>query len=228
MFHAVSTTKKTYVLIMDQIMELIREGKIKKGDKLPSERQLAEMLNVGRTSLKQAISGLCSLGIVESRHGDGNYIRQHVSDDLPVPLAAHFYLNDWKISDLVQIRFIIETRIICVVCMNITDEQIAVLEDIVDTMRTVETDKDRADCNLIFHNYLVELFGNELLAKLYKGISGLISHQVYLADGVQFYQNHVDLLNAIKSKDQQLCYKKMCEHFQSKYTNMHDSFFKYF
>ena len=71
-------------------------GELKKGDRLPPERQLAEMLGVGRPALKQAISALEVLGIIRSRQGDGNYI---TADTVEViknrnPKEAAYYMAE--------------------------------------------------------------------------------------------------------------------------------------
>ena len=74
MFQPIEENVSVYKKVVAQIQEMIMHGELKKGDRLPPERQLAEMLGVGRPALKQAISALEVLGIIRSRQGDGNYI----------------------------------------------------------------------------------------------------------------------------------------------------------
>ena len=74
MFQPIEENVSVYKKVVAQIQEMILHGELKKGDRLPPERQLAEMLGVGRPALKQAISALEVLGIIRSRQGDGNYI----------------------------------------------------------------------------------------------------------------------------------------------------------
>ena len=83
---------KVYEIIMNQIKELIRTGELKTGDKLPSERDLAFKLNVSRTSVREAIKALSTLGFIESRHGEGNYIKNNFEDILLEPLSIVFML----------------------------------------------------------------------------------------------------------------------------------------
>ena len=67
---------KVYEQVVDQIKEMVRVGKIKKGDKLPTERVMAEELQVSRTSIREAMRALEVVGLIESRQGAGNYIRE--------------------------------------------------------------------------------------------------------------------------------------------------------
>ena len=64
---------KVYEIIMKQIKDIVKSGELKRGDKLPSERDLALKLNVSRTSVREAIKALETLGLVQSKHGEGNY-----------------------------------------------------------------------------------------------------------------------------------------------------------
>lgn len=69
MFQAIQGNEQLYKKVMEQLQELILDGKLKVGDKLPPERELSEMLNVSRPALKQAISAFNILGIIQSRQG---------------------------------------------------------------------------------------------------------------------------------------------------------------
>src|SRR5689334_22748078 len=64
--------------IVEQIVRQIQVGRLKPGDKLPSERQLIEMLNVGRSSIREALQGLAAIGVVESRAGQGSFISNNI------------------------------------------------------------------------------------------------------------------------------------------------------
>lgn len=227
MFQPVAPTQKTYEKVIDQILELIREGKLKEGDRLPSERSLCEELGVGRTSLKQAISALCAMGIVESRQGDGNFIVENLAVDLRIPFTAQFFLSDCSISDLVQIRYLIETQIIRIVSQVATKEHQEDLGKIVERMRTLSSHQERVLLNAEFHEYLVNISGNEILVNIYKNIASLIAHQVRFADGIGFCDNHRLLLEAIAKHDAAGAEALMRSHFEDKYPELHENFFNY-
>jgi GntR family transcriptional repressor for pyruvate dehydrogenase complex len=71
-------TKRKYVAVAEQILRAIKEGVYRVGDKLPSERELAEQMGVSRNSVREALSALQVLKIVSSRTGDGTYVEKAV------------------------------------------------------------------------------------------------------------------------------------------------------
>src|SRR5438093_996916 len=78
---------KVYDEIVDQIKGLITEGRIKPGDRLPPERELAELFKASRNSVRDAIRVLEQMGLIESRQGDGTYVRTLSADELTEPPA---------------------------------------------------------------------------------------------------------------------------------------------
>ena len=71
-------TEKLYTIISHQIEDLIEQEHLKPGDKLPSERELAQALSVSRTSVRQAISAIASKGLITVKQGDGTYVAEPV------------------------------------------------------------------------------------------------------------------------------------------------------
>src|SRR5690606_24269069 len=79
--------------IVDQVKQNIASGNLKKGDKLPSERQMSEMFGLSRATIREAIKALNTLGIIECSHGSGNYISSNLSNSLTEPLSIMFMLE---------------------------------------------------------------------------------------------------------------------------------------
>ena len=69
-----NSTTMEYQKAIDYIFQMIKDGKLIVGSKIPSERDIAEMLGIGRNSIREAISILRGMGLIESVHGSGNYI----------------------------------------------------------------------------------------------------------------------------------------------------------
>ena len=69
---------KIYEKVIEQIKDMVKKGEIKSGDKLPPERDLAEQLQVSRTSVREALRSMEMLGLVESRQGGGNFIKNNL------------------------------------------------------------------------------------------------------------------------------------------------------
>ena len=77
MFNSISN-KKVYEQVIEQIQKNIMDGTFKKGDKLPSERELSEKMAVSRTSIREALRVLETMGVVESKQGEGNFIFSNI------------------------------------------------------------------------------------------------------------------------------------------------------
>ncbi|MGG5254795.1 FadR/GntR family transcriptional regulator [Neobacillus sp. SM06] len=87
---------------------MITNDRLKSGDKIPSERELSERLNVGRSSVREALRALELLGLIESRHGEGTFIRDFKGHQL-VQLLSSFILQDEKAKqDVVETKHFIE------------------------------------------------------------------------------------------------------------------------
>lgn len=99
---------KIYIEVVNQLREMISVGNLKSGDKIPSERELSERLSVGRSSVREALRALELLGLIETRRGEGTFIRDFKDHQL-VPLLSTFILQDEKAKrDAVETKYIIE------------------------------------------------------------------------------------------------------------------------
>src|SRR5512132_1561450 len=78
---------RIYEEIVRQVKQLIAEGRFKSGDRLPPERELAEKFVVSRTSVREALRALESLGLIEIRAGEGTFVREMSVESLIEPLA---------------------------------------------------------------------------------------------------------------------------------------------
>jgi GntR family transcriptional regulator, transcriptional repressor for pyruvate dehydrogenase complex len=105
---SIQNESKVYIEIVKQLRALISKEKLKPGDKLPSERELSERLNVGRSSVREALRALELLGLIETRRGEGTFMRDFRGNTL-VQLLGTFVLQDEKvISDVLETKFYIE------------------------------------------------------------------------------------------------------------------------
>ena len=129
---------KNYELIIAQIRDMILNGNLKKGDKLPSERDLAVQMNVSRSSVREALIALQTTGIVEAKHGGGNFIRNNFEESLLEPLSLAFFLEKGSFDDLYQVRAILETEMAGVAAQNITEEEKIQLQDIITKIYVTE------------------------------------------------------------------------------------------
>ncbi|WP_332651095.1 FadR/GntR family transcriptional regulator [Lysinibacillus sp. 54212] len=111
-------SKKMFVQIVKQLRELIATQQIKPGEKLPSERVLCEQLNVGRSSVREALRSLELLGLIETRHGGGTFLAD-VGQHKLVEILSSFILQGTKsVDDVNATREMHEREAIRIICRN--------------------------------------------------------------------------------------------------------------
>jgi GntR family transcriptional repressor for pyruvate dehydrogenase complex len=122
---------KVYLETIKQIHLIIETDSLKTGDKIPSERELSERLKVGRSSVREALRALELLGLIETRRGEGTFVKDFGGHHL-VELIGTFILQNGKAKeDLEETKMLIEEQALRVACIKITNEQIHTLESLV-------------------------------------------------------------------------------------------------
>lgn len=115
---------KVYVEIVRQLREMIEKDGLKTGDKIPSERELSERLTAGRSSVREALRALELLGLIETRRGEGTFIRDFRGNQL-VQLLSTFILQDEKAkSDVVETKYMIEVDCLYLAANKIQIEEV--------------------------------------------------------------------------------------------------------
>src|ERR687891_891705 len=102
---------RIYEEIVRQIRQMISEGRLKSGDQLPPERDLAEKFVVSRTSVREALRALESVGLIEIRPGEGTFVREVSVDALVEPLALVLLSQRAMIEELFEARRLLEPAI---------------------------------------------------------------------------------------------------------------------
>src|SRR3954471_6486565 len=123
-FEAVRKVRR-YEQAAEQIRRLISSGALKPGDLLPPERELAEKLGVGRSSIRDAVRTLEVMGILEPRQGHGTVVRDLSADALVVPLASMLTRKREMVSELLDVRRMLEPALAARAARNATPEEIA-------------------------------------------------------------------------------------------------------
>jgi GntR family transcriptional repressor for pyruvate dehydrogenase complex len=182
---------KVYIGIVKQLRNMISEDQLKPGDKLPSERELTERLSVGRSSVREALRALELLGIIETRRGEGTFIRDFKGHQL-IPLLSTFILQDERsILDVKETKFLIEKDCLFLILKR------AKLESLLEVQQWTETDQVNDD---EFFLKIVELANNHLLLRIW-----LILTEYYNSLQLNRYEpeqeQYVQLLHAISQRD---------------------------
>src|SRR5260370_41822643 len=119
---------KVYEKIAHQIQRLIRDGLLKPGDMCPPERELADMFQVSRSSLRDAIRALELMGLVEARQGKGTVVRAPSAEALINPLSTMLLQQRELVHELLEFREMIEPALAAHAASNASPEDLARLE----------------------------------------------------------------------------------------------------
>lgn len=163
----------TSVEIINQIISSISTGKIKPGSPLPSERDLARMFNVSRVVVREAISGLSLLGIVQKRWGKGNYISEDINLSLIHNSIRHMVVSkEQEILDLLEARMAVECELSALAAERRTDEDLIRLKEALESyLRGTRGSLKKLELDLAFHARIAEIGRSKVLEGLQKVLS---------------------------------------------------------
>lgn len=152
---------KRYLDIVRDIRDMIRQEKIKPGERIPSERELAETMQVGRSTLREALRSLELLGLIETRRGEGTFLSDHRNHKLVEVLSTFILQDNQSHQDVWETRLLHEVAAIQAICQNKAASQMRVWESL--RLRLADESFQRED----FVRELMVLSGNRLSLKIW-------------------------------------------------------------
>ena len=217
--------------VVDYILGCIDRGELKPGDRLPGEREFAESLGISRVPLREAISALSAMGIVEKRHGDGNFIAEFSSDVLGRILHTYTMLDHTLSNDLFEARSLIEGAAAQLAARNATESDLAALREIMvqmeqDVPAYVRGEKDLAYMlrqDDLFHLQCAAASHNEFYIQFINimhtiGTDMGLYEDTYGRDPEKYYVSldfHHRLVEAIAKGDERAAHDIMRHHIES-------------
>ena len=210
---------KVYEVIMEEIKDIVKKGELKSGEKLPSERELADKLEVSRTSVREALKALTMLGLIESKHGEGNFIKSNFENSLLEPLSIVFLLIGSKNEDIIELRRIIEPEAAGLAAKNITESE---LRDLKEIMKELNNSLDAEICAQLdkkFHYKIPQASGNHLISTIMFSISSLIekyidSSRIHNINKKVVKLQHEEIYKALESRDSKKASEYVKKHLE--------------
>lgn len=151
----------------DRLMKYILDHQIVIGEKIPNEFELAEMFGVGRSTVREAVKGLVSRGILEVRRGDGTYVisTAYMENDI---LGFGQIKDRYQLAlDLFDVRLMIEPEIVTWACRKATKEQISKLRKLCEEVENLyQQGHNHIQKDIEFHSYLAKISGNMVVERL--------------------------------------------------------------
>lgn len=161
--------------VFDQLRQQILSGSWKPGDKLPSENELAAQFGVSRVTVRNALQKLSGLGLLETRFGEGSFIRGPEAGAALNQLVPMLYLGRETLKDILTFRRMVEGPICEIACRRATDGEIAQLRELLDQMERSEADLAAfARLDSRFHCMLARLTRSNMMQQIYQIIDDAI------------------------------------------------------
>ncbi len=176
--------QKVYLETFEKIRKIIQERNLQPGDRLPSERELTDLLHVGRSSVREALRAMELLGLIETRRGEGTFIVDFRKHQLVELLSSFVFQRENADHDILEVKRIIETSGIYKLVFNRT---------YIDISQWNEKYFDREK----FFERILILTDNQLLLKIWYILSEFI-RLLQFTNPIE-KKNYIELLTAINS-----------------------------
>jgi GntR family transcriptional repressor for pyruvate dehydrogenase complex len=209
---------RIYEEIVRQIKTMIAEGRVKGGDRLPPERELAEKFVVSRTSVREALRTLESLGLIEIRAGEGTFVRSASVEALIEPLAVVIVTQREAVSELFEARRLLEPSIAGLAARRAGSEEIADMERILDEQaKEVAAGRTGIVQDAAFHTAIAGAAHNRAITRIVNTLMDLLTQS--REDSLhtpgrptRSHQDHRRILSAIRQRDADGAREAMHDH----------------
>jgi GntR family transcriptional repressor for pyruvate dehydrogenase complex len=214
---------RIFELIAEQIEKRILDGELKSGDRLPTERELAEQFHASRTAVREAMKILAQKGLVEMRPGRGTIVIDGAREAMQnsIDLVMKLKLGEVGGSDkLVEVREILEIEIAAMAAARASEKEIAAMREAVKEMDASLQDADAfIAADNCFHEALAQATQNTLILILVNSIVNLLSEQrkqIFAVEGgpQRGQVHHKRILESIINRDPDAARSAMRAHLQ--------------
>ena len=203
------------------IKDMILDGRLQPGQRLPAERALSEALGVSRPTVREAIRSLQAMNILESRHGAGTFVSSLSTEELLRPLQFVLSLAEGGLAHLLEVRLLLEPGAAALAAERATEEQIDGLRECADRAEDATAEAPAAMLRLDteLHERIVKASGNPLLEHLWAATSALgVESRGYTVrlPGVVAHTiaEHQAIVDAIASRDPAAAEAAMVAHIR--------------
>lgn len=207
-------------LVYNQFMDAIASGEWKQGEKIPSENELAERLNVSRISVRGALQKLVALGLVESKQGEGTFVRRLDGGQFANNLVPLALLSDASLYHLLEFRLIMDSEVAALAALRASEEDIRRLEENYRIQMSITEDPETiAFYDMEFHILLAHMTHNPLIIQTYAVFKDVFTRSMYevicITNGLGADIYHARIIHAIERKDSTCAREEMRAHIQS-------------
>ena len=208
----------TQLLIL-KFQEMLREGVLTQGTRLPPERELAAHFNVARSSLRQALKVLEIMGIITQKVGDGSYLNTDTSAVLAVPMEFLFLLDDTSVEELTELRLLMEPGLARLAAQRASADDIALLRKSIKDLESSSKDKLKlVSSDLLFHRAIFAASKNRAASSLFQTIHRAMAKMIMVTSQLVELEHtlsfHKPIMHAIEQRNGELAASLMTDHLR--------------
>ncbi|WP_328912294.1 MULTISPECIES: FadR/GntR family transcriptional regulator [unclassified Streptomyces] len=205
------------------IQDLIRNGQLKAGERLPTERELAEALGLSRPTVREAVQALAAMNILDVRHGTGIFVASLDLATLLAPLWFALELTEPAFDQLYEVRIMLEPYAAQLAAARATDEDLARIQEALQPLCETGLDREsRLSADVTLHRSIIEASHNDLLIGVIASLTVLARKSRELTVELpgreaRAVDEHRALVDAIVRKDPEAARQAMQHHLGDVY-----------
>ncbi len=214
-------SRRIYEEIVRQVKALIAEGRLKSGDQLPPERDLAAQFNVSRTSVREALRTLESLGLIEIRPGEGTFVQEVSVESLIEPLAHVILSQREAVGELFEARRLLEPALAGLAARRATQDDLHEMERILEEQaKEVAAGLTGLAQDAAFHASIAASVRNRAITRIVHALMDLLTQsreESLQTPGrpTRSHQDHRRILDAIRRRDESGARRAMLDHLDA-------------
>ena len=207
--------------VLAMLRAFIEDGRLGPGSKLPPERTLAERFEVGRPAIREGIKALCILDVLESRRGDGTYVKSLQALQRDWPLKVDVLETEFEVLDLLEVRKMLEPKAARLAATRANETQLKKIEQEQSAVEQEERNwTEIAKHDFLLHAAIVEAAGNPILTEVIKALNPLLwrSREVTASrapDRTRMLNDHEAIVTAIVRGEADQAERAMLEHLHN-------------
>ena len=206
--------------IVQQIRETIISGRLKPGDRLPSEKDLATEFGVSKASLREALRALEALGMIEVKQGMGGgaFVTEVDLETARNNMFNYIFFQNPSIGEFTQLRNFIEPQVAKIAALKCTQADLDYLEDNLNrTRETMDSGPFYYELDTKFHHRIAQISGNRLICFVIDSLKNAIVQiklQLELDRdfSIQVYKAHMRIFDALRKRDPEQARAEMHRH----------------
>ena len=211
--------------IIKQVILQINTGKLRPGSKLPSERELMELFQVSRSSVREALHSMTMIGLLETYPGAGTFVSKQLTDMIAARLEWSLLLGNHELLELMEVREPLEIQAAGLAAERATPEEIDGLREVIQRYAiSLKTGENLMEMELLVHRTIAQMAGNPTLLRFINTFQEFLfdyraSRKIGFSTDEISVAEYMEIAQAIEQGDEEKARACMARHIQKSKRN---------